>query len=63
MCGILWAIYKKKLTKSILLFFKKSKKMESRWPNYTKVYQDKNMFFDIPDCLVKLINLFKKMTA
>ena len=46
MCGILWAIYKKEINeKYITLFQKNLKKMESRWPNYTKVYQDKNMFF------------------
>ena len=46
MCGILWAIYKKEINeKCITLFQKNLKKMESRWPNYTKVYHDKNIFF------------------
>lgn len=46
MCGILWAIYKKEISeKDTAIFQKNLKKITSRWPDYTGVYQDKNLIF------------------
>lgn len=46
MCGILWAIYKDNIdTKVVDNFHENTKKITSRWPDYTWFYQDHNLLF------------------